>query len=138
MPPKAKKTAMSVEHKAALAEGRRQGAAVRNYLEALEQHRPKRGRKRTGESIRKRLSVIEAELASASAIERLHLIQERIDLNNELAAMDSKVDLAKLEADFVATARDYGQRKGVSYAAWREQGVAPEVLRKAGISRSGR
>ena len=65
MPPKAKKSSMSVEHKAALAEGRRQGAAVRNYLEALEQHRPKRGRKRTSESIRKRLGVIEAELGAA-------------------------------------------------------------------------
>jgi hypothetical protein len=138
MPPKAKKSSMSVEHKAALAEGRRQGAAVRNYLEALEQHRPKRGRKRTSESIRKRLGVIEAELGGASAIDRLHLIQERIDLNNELAAMDAKVDLSKLEADFVATAKDYGQRKGISYAAWREQGVAPEVLRRAGISRSSR
>lgn len=40
--------AMSDEHKAALAEGRDQGRAVRRYLDALEQHRPKRGRKRTG------------------------------------------------------------------------------------------
>jgi hypothetical protein len=52
--------------------------------------------------------------------------------------MDAKVDLSKLEADFVSTAKDYGQRKGISYAAWREQGVAPEVLRRAGISRSAK
>ncbi len=47
---------MSDEHKAALAEGREQGGVVRRYLEALESHRPKRGRKRTPESIAKRLA----------------------------------------------------------------------------------
>ena len=32
---------MTDQHKAALAEGRNQGRAVRNYLEALEAHKPK-------------------------------------------------------------------------------------------------
>ena len=36
---------MSAEHKAALAAGRQQGITVRKYLEALEAHKPKRGRK---------------------------------------------------------------------------------------------
>ena len=48
---KRSKAPMSDEHKAALAEGRNQGRAVRNYLEALDQNRPKRGRKRTTESV---------------------------------------------------------------------------------------
>lgn len=43
------RTRMSDQHKAALAEGREQGRAVQRYLEALEQNRPKRGRKRTRE-----------------------------------------------------------------------------------------
>jgi hypothetical protein len=138
MPPKAKKSSMSAEHKSALAQGRRQGAAVRNYLEALEQYRPKRGRKRTAESITNRLQAIEQELPSASGIDRLHLIQQRIDLTRELSMMGAKVDISRLEEDFITTAKEYGERKGISYAAWREQGVSPEVLRRAGIGRNGR
>ena len=52
---KARKRSMSDDHKAALAAGRNEGRAVRRYLEALEAHKPKRGRKRTPESIEKRL-----------------------------------------------------------------------------------
>src|ERR1700689_982496 len=47
------KTPMSQAHKEALAIGREEGRAVRRYLEALEAHRPKRGRKRSQETIQK-------------------------------------------------------------------------------------
>ena len=127
---------MSDEHKAALAEGRNQGRAVRRYLEALEAHRPKRGRKRTTDSIQKRLEKIEAELPSADPLKRLQLIQERLDLQNELEHANTKVDLTELEAEFVRAAADYSARKGISYAAWRELGVEASVLKRAGISRS--
>ena len=50
-----KKKPMSSEHKAALARGREHGRAVKNYLEALSANKPKRGRKRTPDSINKRL-----------------------------------------------------------------------------------
>jgi hypothetical protein len=40
-----------------------------------------------------------------------------------------------LEDDFVRIAKAYGERKGISHEAWRETGVQPEVLRRAGISR---
>ena len=56
---------MSDEHKAALAEGRKQGRAVRNYLEAVEATKPKRGRKRTPESIEARLGRIDEEIEDA-------------------------------------------------------------------------
>ncbi|MGH9247132.1 MAG: hypothetical protein ACRD29_22985 [Acidimicrobiales bacterium] len=127
---------MSAEHKAALAEGRAQGRAVRRYLDALEAHKPKRGRKRTGDSIKKRLTRIEAELSSADPLKRLHLVQERLDLEAELAGMDESVDLSALEEDFVKAAGPYSQRKSISYAAWRALGVTPTVLKKAGISRT--
>ena len=126
---------MSAEHKAALAEGRNQGRAVRRYLEALELHRPKRGRKRTRESMERRLERIDQELASADPLKRLQLIQERLDLNAELDALGTKVDLSGLESDFVAAASAYSDRKGISYAAWRELGVEPSVLKRAGIGR---
>ena len=44
--------------------------AVRKYLEALEAHKPKRGRKRTPDSIKKRLNAIEAKLADADPLTR--------------------------------------------------------------------
>lgn len=126
---------MSAAHKAALAEGRDQGRAVRRYLEALEAHKPKRGRKRTPDSIGKRLQGIEARLPDADPLTRLQLVQERMDLQDELNTRDQKVDLADLEAGFVAAAGPYGTRKGITYAAWKEAGVDPSVLRQAGIKR---
>ena len=128
---------MSDAHKAALAEGREQGRAVRRYLEALEAHRPKRGRKRTQESMQKRLDLIEERLGAADPLTRLHLVQERMDLQRQLEAGDNGVDLQDLEDAFVAAASPYGQRKGITYSAWREAGVDPAVLRKAGIRRGG-
>lgn len=119
-----------------MAAGRTEGRAVKNYLEALEQHRPKRGRKRTPESIASRLQKIEDELATADPVSRLTLIQERLDLQRELKQMDAAVDLSEVEAAFVAAAKQYGERKGISYQAWREIGVPPAVLKAAGISRS--
>jgi hypothetical protein len=48
---KSKRRPMSDEHKEALARGRHEGRVVREYLEALRATKPKRGRKRTPESI---------------------------------------------------------------------------------------
>jgi hypothetical protein len=127
---------MSDEHKAALAEGRNQGRSVRRYLEALDTHKPKRGRKRTSDSMQKRLARIDVELADADPLKRLQLIQERLDLSAELARADTKVDLTELEQEFVSAAAAYSARKGISYAAWRELGVEAAVLKRAGISRS--
>lgn len=135
MAPKKKTRTMTDEHKAALAEGRAQGRAVRAYLEALEANKPKRGRKRTPDSIKKRLDRITAELEAADPLKRLQLTQEQLDLEAELTASESKVDLAALEKEFVAAAAGYASRKGISYSAFRSVGVPPAVLRAAGISR---
>lgn len=135
MPKKRGPKNMSDEHKAALAEGRRQGRVVKAYLEALEASRPKRGRKRTEESINKRLAEIDERLVDASAVERLQLTQERMDLQTELEGMNNTVEVESFEDEFVQVASDYGDRKGISYAAWREVGVPAAVLRRAGIGR---
>jgi hypothetical protein len=126
---------MTAEHKRALAAGRAEGRAVRNYLEALELNRPKRGRKRTPDSIKRRLSAIEQELGDATPLQRLQLVQERMDLEDELDLLEEKSDLSSLERDFARVARKYSERKRISYAAWRELGVAPDVLKRAGITR---
>lgn len=128
---------MTDEHKAALAEGRTQGRAVRNYLDALEATKPKRGRKRTPDSVKKRLAAIEKELDGNDPLKALNLRQERRNLQAELEGMGEQVDLAEVEHAFVAAAKDYGARRGISYEVWREAGVPAEVLKKAGISRSG-
>jgi hypothetical protein len=141
----AKKTAVQVEkaprsmsdsHKEALALGREQGRAVRRYLEALEANRPRRGRKRTPEGIAKRLVAIDEGMGAADPLSRLHLAQERMDLEAELASSgEGGVDMEAVEAGFIAAAGSYSQRKGISYDAWRSAGVEPRVLKAAGISR---
>ena len=130
-----RKTKMTDEHKAALAEGRELGKSVREYLEALDQNKPKRGRKRTADSVKKRLVTIEESLAGATAIKKLELIQERRDLTVELATMGTTVDLSQFEKGFIKDAKTYSERKGITYATWREVGVAADVLKQAGITR---
>ncbi len=126
---------MSNAHKNALAEGRSQGRAVRNYLEALAANKPKRGRKRTAESVQKRIDAIDAQLDTADALQRLLLTQEREDLQGELASMGSGVDMTELEAAFVEVAAEYGEKKGISYSTWRSAGVSAATLKAAGIGR---
>ncbi len=126
---------MTDEHKAALAQGRAEGRIVREYLEGLRSTKPKRGRQRTADTIRAQLAEVEKALESASAIAELDLVQKRRDLTAELEAMDTGVDLEGLEAAFVTVARAYAERKGISYASWREVGVPAATLKRAGISR---
>jgi hypothetical protein len=132
---KPRKRVVTDEHKAAMAQGRTESRAIAAYLEALESNRPKRGRKRTPESIAKRLEKIEQEIGSASGIKKLSLIQERMDLEAEKDGMQTTVDLSGFEADFVKAAKGYSERKGISYTAWRELGVPAAVLKQAGIGR---
>ena len=133
MPPKA----LTAEHKRAMAAGRKEGQAVKAYLDALEQHRPRRGRRRTADSIQKRLVAIDAEIGGASSLQRLQLTQERRDLQTELAGMQAgaSADVSALEGAFVQVAKSYAQRKGIAYATWRDLGVPAAVLEKAGITR---
>ncbi|MDP7550933.1 MAG: hypothetical protein QF896_07065 [Acidimicrobiales bacterium] len=112
--------------------------SVRDFLDAIDANRPKRGRKRTVESISDRMAAIEASLSDASATKRLTLVQERLDLQAEIEALASagSVDMTSLEASFVNAAAAYGGRRGISYAAWREVGVSAATLKAAGIRRS--
>lgn len=130
------KSPMTDEHKAALAAGRNESRMVKNYLDGLESNRPKRGRKRTPDSIKRRLAEIDASLADADPLARLNLVQERMDLHEELETMGAKVDISALEDDFVSVAYSYSSRRGISYAAWREIGVDAAVLKKAGLTRA--
>lgn len=126
---------MTDEHKAALAKGRAEGRVVRDYLEGLRATKPKRGRKRTPDTINKRLVAIEEQLAAANPVDELLLVQERRDLQAELEAMSNTIDMEAREAAFVDVAKSYSESKKISYASWRDVGVAPSVLKRAGIGR---
>ncbi len=136
MAKKGPKNPLSDEHKAAMAAGRTEGRAVREYLDALRSNKPKRGRKRTPDSIKARLAKIDEEIAMADPLDELRLIQERRNLSEELETMSAGIDMTALEAEFVKVAKSYSQRQGISYATWREVGVEASVLKAAGISRA--
>jgi len=126
---------MTDEHKAALARGRVEGRVVREYLEGLRATKPKRGRKRTVESVSARIRTIEELLPAASPLDELLLVQERSDLQVELARMAERIDIEALENRFVDVARDYSASKKIAYQSWRDVGVTPAVLKRAGIRR---
>ncbi len=125
---------MSTAHKKALANGRNEGRIIREYLEIVEATKPRRGRRRTPESIAKRLSVITQELKTADPVTKVRLIQERLNLKTELASMKTKNEIAAAEARFVKVAKSFSQRNDITYDAWREFGVTPAVLKRAGIT----
>ena len=125
---------LTPEHKAALAEGRSQGRVVRRYLEALETHKPKRGRKMTQERITQRLEEISDEMESASPAVRVQLAQERINLLAKQSAGEDTGELEEAEAEFIEHAKAYSERKGISYSAWRDAGVPAAVLKQAGFT----
>jgi hypothetical protein len=133
---KGPKTPMTNEHKDALARGRAEGKAVRDYLEALRANKPRRGRKRTPESISRRIATIDVDITNADPLTELKLVEERRRLIEDLATLGNKVDIEQLEKNFIGVAKSYGQRQGISYASWREVGVEARVLRAAGLGRS--
>lgn len=129
---------MSDEHKAALAKGRAQGKAVREYLAALEQER-KPGRKMDRPTIESKIDEVQAAIdAEADPAKRVDLIQRRLDLEERLVNLQEEPDLEGLEKGFIDVAAEYSDRKGISYTAWREAGVPAATLKAAGVKRTRR
>ncbi len=127
--------AMSAEHKAALAAGRRESRAIKLYLEALASRRP--GRPVTPDTLAKRIKDLEKRIeVETNPLRAVDLRQARIDAEKSLESAKGSADTASLESDFARLAKAYSKRKGISYAAWREAGVPPAVLKKAGINRA--
>jgi hypothetical protein len=135
------KVTLSREHKDALTGGRAEAKIVREYLAALRSHQPKPGRKRTVESVRRRLTTVDEQIATLEAemddpLRILELTQERMDLSKELERFETEDVLPGLEQRFVEVAASFSKRKGISYSAWRKLGVPAAVLRRSGV-RSG-
>lgn len=126
--------AMSKEHKDALARGRKEARSITAYLDSLGSRR--RGRPVTEASVKGRLDRVTASINSErNSLRRVELVQKRLDLTKQLGELQAQADNSHLEAAFVRHARGYAERKGITYAAWREAGVPAAVLAKAGIKR---
>jgi hypothetical protein len=124
---------LSPQHKAAMAAGRTEARHVAAYLEALETNKPRPGRQRTVESIKKQLTQVRSELGSATAMRKLELVARRIELESELDAKTAGGDLSALRKNFVKSAAKYAIRKGIPKQAFREAGVPAADIRAAGI-----
>ena len=129
---------MSDEHKAALAKGREQGRAVRDYLAALNEEK-KPGRRVDPETLAQKITQVQDQIASEpDPAKRVEHIQKRLDLEAQQADASGQIDLETLQQGFIAAAEEYSERKGITYSAWREAGVPAAVLKAAGIPRTRR
>ncbi len=132
-----RKLVLTDEHKAALRRGREEAKIVKDYLTSLKQNRPKRGRRRTLSSIKKQIEIVNNKITSSDydGTAQLKLIQQRIDLMNELDAKQKVSFHDEAEMAFVAIAKSFSERQGISRAAWEGVGVPTRVLRAAGIKK---
>lgn len=138
-PRSSKSKGMSAEHKAALAHGRQEGNVVRAYLDALDAHKPKRGRKVSPDDVRSRITAIEEEIKETRGGKKLDLVQARRNAEMQLEELESAAngfDIVQLQKNFVKVAKSYAKRKGINYGTFREVGVPAQVLTDAGITRS--
>ena len=112
--------------------------AIRRYLEAITAPRtPRRGPRFSRERVEQRLREIRSEWTAADTLRRVELVQERMDLERQLAdVLPERSGTGRLEDDFVRMAKAYGERKGITNRAWQEMGVGPRELRNAGIVRA--
>ena len=129
---------MSAEHKAALARGREQGRIVREYLAALDREK-KPGRKLDADTLNQRIAETQKQVdTEPDPAKRVELIQKRLNYEEQLANLEDEPDLEALQKDFAKVAKEYSERKGIAYMAWREAGVPAATLKDAGIPRTRR
>jgi hypothetical protein len=127
---------MSAEHKAAIAQGRRETKAIKAYLEAISVPR-RRGRPITPETLETKIADLDQRIRDEdNPLARVELFQARLDAQEALDQLTATVDLDALEVGFIEYAGSYSERKGLTWPAWREAGVSAEVLRAAGIKRT--
>jgi hypothetical protein len=105
--------------------------AVAAYLTALKAPRvPARSRAK----LEQRRAQIEQWLSEESSpIREVELIQQRLDIDAQLAQADQAARLPELEEAFVKVAASWAKRTGVGAAALREVGVPSSVLKAAGL-----
>ena len=105
--------------------------AVAAYLTALRAPKvPARSRTK----LEQRRTQIERWLSEESSpIREVELIQQRIDIDAQLAQIDPTQRLAELEEAFVNVAASWAKRSGITAPALREVGVPASMLKRAGL-----
>lgn len=112
-------------------------ATVNRYLAALTTPK-RRGRPPSQASLTKRLANARARFRTATGVNKVLAAQQVRDLQAKRARLGTPdaVDVKSLENAFVKVAKKFGENRGIGYAAWREAGVSPEVLKRANITRT--
>jgi hypothetical protein len=91
---------------------------------------PARGRA----SLEKRRAQTEQWIAEEpSPIREVELIQQRLDIDAQLAQIDQAAWLPELEEEFVRVAASWAKRSRISAAALREVGMPARVTARAGL-----
>jgi hypothetical protein len=108
--------------------------AVAAYLAALKGPRPSGSSIAKREGLMRRRAQVEEWISEErSPIREVELIQQRLDVDAQLAQLDQAARLPELEEAFVNLAASWAKRSGISAAALREVGVPASVLRRAGL-----
>ena len=114
---------MSDEHKAALAKGREQGRAVREYLAALSEEK-KPGRKVDPETLAQKITQVQEQIVSEpDPAKRVEQIQKRLDLEAQQADASEGVDLEALEQGFVEGLFGFERGHGVTVGSRVQSGL---------------
>ncbi len=112
-------------------------ATVDRYLAAV--NTPKtRGRKVAKATLTQRLADAQAQVKTATGVDKVLKAQEIRDLRAKLAQTNvtNGADVKTLESAFVKIAKTFGENRGIGYGAWRDAGVPPDVLKRAGVART--
>jgi hypothetical protein len=108
--------------------------AVAAYLAALKGPRPSGSSKAKREGLLRRRAHIEQWTSEErSPIREVELIQQRLDIDAQLAQIDEAARLPELEEAFVNVAASWAKRSGITAAALGEAGVPAGVLKRAGL-----
>jgi hypothetical protein len=108
--------------------------AVAAYLTALKGPRPSGSSKAKREGLMRRRAQVEHWISEErSPIREVELIQQRLDIDAQLARIDQAARLPELEEAFVNVAASWAKRSGITAAALREAGVPASVLKRAGL-----
>ncbi len=97
-----------------------------------------KGRRVDPKTIERRLAKARQALAAAkNPLQKIELTEKVLRLEKALKeAQKGGGKTSDVEKAFIQHAASFARRKGISYRAFREMGVPPDVLAKAGIKRT--
>lgn len=124
---------LSQDHLDSLAKGRRASPAIRSYLAAVTNKRPRGRKPRPADQV---IPEIEKQIADETDPLTLVKLHSQLRKEQERASIEAyEVDGQALEDGFVEYAAWYSTQHGITYADWRMVGVPAAVLKRAGVPR---